>query len=182
LVWLQHLVKFPQGEIARICRTYGSVIKGLAASFDGPTLLWAISGNETSFGANCVPRHEIEYCTQSAWHRKSDGTFEFRRGRYSMHNSAGMESEHAWGCWAHASYGPWQLMFANAQGYTPDELEFDLEKAAEATVGFLNRKIAELQPKTLPDIARLWNGSQVSAQYIIDLTQNYSAGLPPEPA
>ena len=173
-------MKFDKGQLAKICRQYGPFVKGLDASFDAPTLLWAISGCETSFGQNCVPRHEPEYCTQKAWHKQADGTFERRPGRYSMQNSAYIERERQWGCWAHSSYGPWQIMFSNAPGYAPDELYMDLEKAAEATVGFLSRRIAEVEPDTLYKIAELWNGSGMNPQYAIDLLDYYQAGLPPE--
>src|SRR2546429_7159205 len=58
---------------------------------DKVRLLWGLAGVESSFGWNCNPRHEQGYCT---------------RGRYFD-----VLSTKAWGCLAHCSYGPWQVMF-----------------------------------------------------------------------
>ena len=51
-------MNFDKEEIVAACREYGPQIVGLPVGIDGAQLLWAMSGNESSFGANCAPRHE----------------------------------------------------------------------------------------------------------------------------
>lgn len=144
--------------LANICRTYGTFLH-LPAGIDGAQLLWAISGNETSFGQRNVPRHEQAYCYG---------------GRYCDKSLSAK-----YGCLAHCSLGPWQLMATNAIGFSPYELLTDPDIAAHATINFLNRVILDGQgAKTLEEIADAYNSgnfrdANVPQKYIAELLENY---------
>jgi hypothetical protein len=160
-------MKVDKSQLLAITKRYGAFIQGLPDSINGPMLLWAIAGNESSFGQNVKPRHEIEFCPQ-----RHDHDNLARPGRYSAdpyQSKLYAEFE----CLACMSYTPWQIMAGHAVGYTPIELLNDLEKGAQATVGFLNRQIEVKHPLTLSEIAHIWNGGAVDSQYIADLTKNY---------
>lgn len=172
-------MNFDKAKLADVCKRYGPFINGLPATIDGALLLWALSGNESSFGRNCNPRHEVEFCPQNQPHRTTSGIV-VRPGRYAA-DGLQVTLFRQWGCWACCSYTPWQLMAVNAIGYTPIELMSDLERCVEAAVGFASKLMAhESMPEeaTLEDIARFWNGASVSPQYIADLAKYYAAGLP----
>jgi hypothetical protein len=145
---------------------------------DGTALLWALAGNESSFGVNAVPRHEAAYC---------------RGGKYGK---APLLAEHrkTWGCWACCSYGPWQITYLNALTYagggemTPICLESkDGLVALRATIGFLNGYVFGAQKaRTIEQIADTYNSgnwrdaptpdvqryiSEIHRQYRIILSQ-----------
>lgn len=151
-------------QIATACRSYGSQITGLPDGVDGEHLLWALSGNESSFGANCAPRHEPAYDVG---------------GRYA--NAALLARfGHAAAC----SYGPWQIMFVNCPpNFIPEDMD-NLDKAAAATILFLNRQLTRFRPSTLELIGSIWNGgnplalSSVRVQHYADeLVRNYAVPL-----
>jgi len=171
-------MNFDKAKVAAACKQYGGFIQRLPATIDGALLLWALSGNESSFGQNTNPRHEVEYCPQNQPHRTTSGIV-VRPGRYAA-DGLQVALFRQWGCWACCSYTPWQLMAVNAIGYTPIELMTDLERSVEAAVSFASKIMAhESMPEeaTLDDIARFWNGSGVSQQYIDDLKKYYAAGF-----
>ena len=160
---------FDRSEIAAACREYGPAIVGLPAGIDGAQLLWAMSGNESSFGANCLPRHEPAFDVG---------------GVYG--NGPVMKPLLAkFGSMAAFSYGPWQLMFCNAPNdYTPNSFN-SLDKSAHATVAFLNKLIARWKPANLAEIGECWNGGQVMnhlipavSAYVQKLTSNYAVEMP----
>lgn len=158
-------MKYDKARLADVCKRYGVFITGLPATIEGPKLLWALSGNETSFGQNVVARHESAFCP-------------LQHGRYSKDGLQGALFRD-WGCLACCSYTPWQLMAVNAIGYTPLELLQDLERSVEAAVGFCSKLFGRPNPPaTLDEFARLWNGSGVSQQYIDDLKKNYTVEMP----
>lgn len=173
-------MKIDSTQLADVCKRYGALLRDLPAGIDGPTLLWAIAGNESSFGQNVVPRHEPEYCPQALWHEHLSAAGEKqylqRPGRYAA-DPTQVQLHRGFGCLACCSHTAWQIMAAHAVGYTPVELMNDLEKSAEAVVGFLNREIPVRKPQTLAHFAGIWNGA-ASTQYIADLEKHYAAGLP----
>ena len=114
------MTNFTQQEIAAQCRISGPQLIGLPAGIDGAQLLWAISGNESSFGANCTPRHEPAYDVG---------------GRYGS-NAVMVPLLTEWGSAAACSYGPLQLMFCNAPaGATPSDFD-DLPTAFKYSVAY----------------------------------------------
>ena len=162
-------MNFDKEEIAAACREYGLEIVGLPVGIDGAQLLWAMSGNESSFGANCKPRHEPAF----------DAGGVYGRGPVMTPLLAKFGSSAA------CSYGPWQIMFCNApSNYTPDSFN-SLDKASHATVEFLNKLIARWHPANLAEIGECWNGGHVMktmipmvAAYVQKLTANYAVEMP----
>lgn len=134
---------------------------------DAAKLLWAIAGNESSFGDNFAPRHEAAYCY--------DGTL--------------FESQvtKAWGCLAHCSYGPWQVMFANfPPGIAPQSLiqvgPSMVESCIMAAIADINRAV-KLGAVTIQEIADVYNAGSlrprvVPANYIAKLAANYAVPMP----
>lgn len=127
-------------------------------------LLWAIAGVESSFGERSNPRHESGYCYG---------------GRYYD-----AELSAAWGCLAHCSYGPWQVMFPHfPKGVTPFGLlpQGDGSVAADlclqAAIGVLNPAIAR-GASNLVDIATAYNGPLNADAYARLLAQNSERPMP----
>lgn len=160
-------MKYTRAQISQACRIYGNLISGLPVDLDGSQLLWAIAGVESSFGANSRPVYEPAY---------GPG------GRYAHQmnwNKFGKASA--------SSLGPWQLMFVNCPPhYTPADME-DLDKAAAATIWFMNRQIQRFRPMNLATIGAIWNGGnpharrhQVVQDYIKKLERTYSVPMEEE--
>jgi hypothetical protein len=149
---------FTRAQIAQACQ--GMQLGPLPEGISGPQLLWAISGNESSFGLNCTPRYEPAFDRGGPYF---DAAMINRFGRAAA-----------------CSYGPWQIMFANCPpNFTPDSMQF-LSNCAFATMAFLNRQLARFEPTSLASIAAIWNGGnpgaiakpQVAA-YAAKLAENY---------
>jgi hypothetical protein len=161
---------FSQEQIAAQCRISGPQLAPMPVGVDGAQLLWAISGNESSFGANIAPRHEPAFDVG---------------GIYGA-NPPMPALLAEYGSGAACSYGPWQLLFCNAPaGYAPSDMS-DLGKAAAATVAFLHRLLARWTPATLAGIGECWNAghpmqnpSAGVARYVAQLTANYAVPMPP---
>lgn len=151
--------------LAQLCKTYGPQLN-VPPSLNGAQLLWALSGNESSFGSNCNPRHEPGYCP-------------IMHGHYAP---AIATLTRDFGCLAHCSYGPWQIMACNASGFTPLDL-LDPDKAAHATVNFLNREILGRQKATtLEQIADAynsgnWSDANVPTAYIEKFVASYRQNI-----
>jgi hypothetical protein len=171
--------------VGALARHYGPFIQGLPAELNGPMLLWAIAGNESSFGDRTNARHEIEYCPQKHMHGPDHaGQYVERIGRHSLSSPRQIELYHDFGCTGCCSFTPWQIMAVNALGFTPIELLEDLDKGAEAVVSFLNRILASQHhfdgiglSGWLEVIARLWNGPAVTVQYMDDLKKHYTVPM-----
>ncbi len=166
-------------QIAKACLQYGPILDfhltgtndGTGKAIVGSQLLFAISGVESSFGMNCHPRLEPAYCYS---------------GRYaSKHPMPDLLSE--FGSDAARSYGPWQVLLANAYGYKPTELSMNLEKAAIATIGFIRRRCIEGQKcKTLRDFSDAYNSgnprdAHIPEKYIAEVAHNYFSEVLAEP-
>lgn len=163
-------ITFTRQQIADACRKYGNLV-GLPEGISGPQLLWAISGNESSFGANVTPRHEPAFDVGGIY---GDGpVMEPLLARF--------------GSAAACSYGPWQIMFSNASpDATPDGFA-DLDNAALWTIPFLQRRILHFGPESLAEIGEIWNGGHPMplppppvAAYVRNLMANYSVAMPEE--
>jgi hypothetical protein len=162
-------VSFTPSQIANACRFWASNVAPLPPSLDGARLLWALAGNESSFGVNVMPRHEPAYDLGGAL-------------AGSMEQSALLER---YGSAAACSYGPWQIMLVNApEGTAPEDFE-DLNTAAICTVGFLNSQLRRFKPLTLTTIGQIWNhGSPTNAMtagvaaYVAELAKNYDVPIP----
>ena len=158
-------MNFTQQQIADMCRVYGPQLTNLPSGIDGAQLLWAISGNESSFGENCAPRHEPAFDVSGIY-----GGTPAMRPLLAAYGSA-----------AASSYGPWQILFCNCPaGYSPSYGD-DLDKAAQATVRYLNMLLARWTCSSLADVGECWNAghpmlnpSAGVARYVHDLAGNYA--------
>jgi hypothetical protein len=158
---------FTPAEIAVQCKLSGSQVGPLPASVTGAQLLWAMAGNESSFGVRCTPRHEPAFDVG---------------GEYATH--APMPALLAkYGSAAACSYGPWQILLANAASYTPADFSV-LTEAAAATIAYLNQQLRAFRPQSLAQIGSLWNSGGPNhsdnpkvAAYIAQLTKFYATVL-----
>lgn len=164
-------MNYTKEQIAAACATYGPQLN-LPAEIDGAQLLWAISGQESSFGANCTPRHEPAFDAG---------------GMYSRTQPMPRLLE-KFGSAAACSYGPWQIMLANAADTSPEVLLSDLDAAAKATVAFINSFVlGHRQAKTVEQIAETYNSGHISLnpapgvlKYLTNVAHTYSTvALPP---
>jgi hypothetical protein len=163
------VTNFTPQQIADQCRVSGPKLLGLPPGVDGTQLLWAMSGNESSFGVNCVPRHEPAFDSGGVY-----GSGPVMAPLLKKYGSA-----------AACSYGPWQIMFPNCPpGFSPKDMS-DLGKCASATVGFLNHLLARWKPSSLAGIGECWNAghpmvnlSPGVASYVQKLTANYQVPMP----
>ena len=170
---------FTQEQIAAICQQLGSLVAPLPPSVDGAQLLWAMSGNESSFGRDCVPRHEPAYDQGGVY---GDGpVMQPLLAEYSPVDVG----EEVMQSLAACSYGPWQLMFCNAPANATPAGFDDLNLAARWSISFLNSLLRRFQPQTLAEIGECWNGGHLmtipSAQvgaYVHKLIGNYAVPMP----
>jgi len=161
------MADFTQQQVADQCRIFGPQLTGLPPGIDGAQLLWAMSGNESSFGANCTPRHEPAFDV--------GGVYE----------TAMMPLLRKFGSAAACSYGPLQLMFANApSSATPSDFE-DIKKAFTYSIDFLHLLLGKWKPRNLTEIGECWNAghpmesfSAPVAAYVQELTANYQVPMP----
>lgn len=173
--------------IADLCRSYGPHITRLpGCTFTGDKLLWAIAGNESGFGSNPVARHEPGYCYGH---------------KYDI-----PQLSKQFGCLAHCSFGPWQMMFPHLRdcAVTPqhdpqtfilyplgddapsaqvNEYKIIAEVCAYSAVTFGNRIIEEQKITTLEQFADAWNSGScrdafTPEAYIERARQNYAAYMP----
>jgi hypothetical protein len=164
---------FTYAQLADEIRTIAPLVVGLPAGVDPVKLLWAMAGNESSFGKNCTPRHEPAY--------------DFG-GRYAAHPQQQHLLE-AFGTAAAYSYGPWQQMFCNAPtGFTPESFA-DIHNCGISVVAQLNRILRSEKPTNLAQIASCWNAGHIEpkplpdvAAYAAELETNYAkppVAMPP---
>jgi hypothetical protein len=116
----------------------------LSASIQRTALLRAIADIESTYGQDSNPRHEPAYC---------------RGGKYYD----GILTK-LYGCGAHCSYGPWQIMYQTAYelGFegAPDELA-NPETNCLYAVRYLNARAAKAT--SIEQIARSYNGGNINA-------------------
>jgi hypothetical protein len=154
--------------IAALCRKHAlglfTPANWQGTPLDKVRLLWAIAGVESSFGFNCNPRHEQGYCFG---------------GRY-----LDPARTREWGCLAHCSYGPWQVMFPHFPlGVSPLSLLWnqDGRVAAETcllgAIAVLNVAIGH-GAKNLGDIVVAYNGPANEKEYAAELAACLDRPMP----
>lgn len=159
-------MNFTRQQFAAACPLLGPTVHPLPANISGPQLLWALGGNESSFGTNCTPRHEPAFDREGAYGREPD-----QANLLNLYESAGA-----------CSYGPLQIMLVNAKGMAPHDFD-DLNRAMVASIQFLNSQLDRFKPQTLSQIGALWNGGSPRAMnpgvlaYQHRLMQNYNVPL-----
>ena len=161
-----------------MCRKYGTLLwLPAGANIDGPRLLWAMSGNESTFGEHCTPRHEPRWCTGGEYqgHTFAVGVYGTKPEVIELTKLY----EHA----AHCSFGPWQILLINCdQPCAPEEMA-SIDRAAFETVKFLNRRILHAQgATTVEQVGIAWNSGSLHhpngvpegvARYAADLREYY---------
>lgn len=165
----------PRAQLGQTCRALGPALLLVGTSgtdgavLDGARLLWALSGRESNFGANLVPRHE------PAWDAG---------GNVYNNSKALQEFIEDYGSDGACSYGPLQAMAFNLQPYTPAQLAADPVLALTASVKYFNRyAIGHWHCTTLVDICNTWNAGNPKAHalpgYIEDVTRYYTGAVVP---
>lgn len=162
------MASFSCKDVLEKCQKYGPNLH-VPAPLEGPRVMWAIAGNESSFGANCGPRHESSYDTGGSTWERSD-----------LQKSLVLK----YGSDAACSFGPWQMMYINFSGAdTPTQLTTDLDALAVEFVRFFNKFVIQIRhAETLQEIGMVWNSGHISeepspvvAAYCTKLQNNYNA-------
>lgn len=137
---------FLKSDVMAACEKYGPSLL-VNSDLDGKRVMAAISSNESSFGANCGPRHELSYDV--------GGIYAKSKLQIALLSEYGED--------AAKSYGPWQMMFINFVGYTPHQLLIDLDICASQFVKFFNSYvIGAKKAENLDDIGQVWNAGHIS--------------------
>ena len=165
----------PRGEMVAMATQYGPSLHDLVTQLTGPdgkpldgaTLIWAMSGQESSFGADMTPRHEPAYDTGGIYAGEPAQKLALAK----------------FGRAAACSYGPLQVMYCNTQGYTPAQIGESAELGLALALGFLRRNaLLRLKAQSLAEICQVWNGGHIGAAtmpgYVEHVTGFYLAGLP----
>jgi hypothetical protein len=135
---------FDRKEIAAACRKWAGFLQA-PDGIDGARLLWAIAGCESSFGLNCKPRHEPFY------HRLA----------VEKKNAQLVKLTELFGCDAHSSFGPWQLLVVNCSSTMRPEDFLDVNRACMETALFLNRRVLGAEhADTVQKIAVAYNSGK----------------------
>jgi hypothetical protein len=163
------MIQFTPLQIADTCRVYGPQLSPLPPGIDGAQLLWGLSGNESSFGSDCAPRHEPAFDVGGAY----------------AENPPMPELLAQYGMAAACSYGPLQLLLCNAPPGTSPTAMADLNIAMQTSMLFLNGLLHRWRPTTLASIGECWNaGRPLSnpgpgvARYVTELAINYAMPMP----
>jgi hypothetical protein len=146
-------IQFPRSEVGRISKQFGPLLKldGILDDegkiVDPVQVMWAFSGNESTFGHDCDPRFEPAY---------------WQGGRYA--EDPHQETLNAkYGKLGASSHGIFQIMCCNLfGGFTPQELASDVDANGQAFVGFLNKwldreTLRGRRPRDLGEMADTYN-------------------------
>lgn len=152
-------------EVKAACGRFAPKLWTRDIGVDPARLLWAIAGQESSYGADCGPRFEPGYWSGEESLNPVQSGLNARFGR-----AAAM------------SYGPWQVMYINAYPLgTPEQLDANLDLATQAAVHFLNGYVLGVKKaKSLQEIAQIYNSGCLSdpmklgvLRYVENVTRNY---------
>ena len=160
----QPRVSFPQSEVLGLCSEYGSWLKidpSQVAELQGKYVMAAIAMNESSLGANCTPRHEPAWDT----------------GGIYAGNPQQQDLLREFGSAAAMSYGPWQLMFYNCPGYSPDQLLKDPDACARCFLAYFNGYVQRKGAVTLLQIGQVYNGGHVFGEEVPQDVKEYTDRL-----
>jgi hypothetical protein len=158
-------MKVDRKELATLCREMGPQLQ-CPDGVDGVRLLWAIAGRETTFGDNCTTMHEAGYCYG---------------GKYSK-DAVVKHLSTEWGCLAHQSYGPWQILFYEANRFDPAADPIHLLNSpiycGALVVKKMNDIFAKQHPATVREIADAWNSGScrdaiIPKDYMDAVQSNY---------
>lgn len=150
---------YTREQVAEACLTWGPKL-WVPAGVDGVKLLWALSGCESSFGADAKPRHEPAYDVGGLYAANPE-----QAELLKLYGSAGA-----------CSYGPWQILLVNVTPpASPDDMA-RIDRCALAVVGFLNREIlGREKAQTLEEIAEAYNSGKWKWQTVPAGVARYAA-------
>lgn len=135
---------FTREVLAAACMQFAATLK-VPVGIDAARLLWALSGCESSFGKNCTPRHEPFYHDLAV----------------SGKSPQLVNLTARFGCAAHSSFGPWQLLLVNATPTTLPEDFAQLERCALETTAFVNARILiHERAQTVQQVAMAYNSGR----------------------
>jgi hypothetical protein len=164
-------MSFTRQQIADACRSHaGELDPAVLIDYDPAQLLWAICGNESSFGANCNPRHEPAFDV--------GGTYAKAPTQAALLVKFGSLGA--------CSYGPMQVMLVNAPlGYSPDDFA-DIGKSISAGTFALTNLLKRNKPVSLAQIGACYNGGHIPSgiwpagihAYANQLIVNYAEPMP----
>lgn len=159
-------MNFTRAQVAAQCVAFGGQVGPLPDGVDGSQLLWAMAGTESSFGADCTPRHEPAFDVGGAY-----GSHVPMPALLAIYGSPA----------AACSYGPLQVMLCNAGGLAPSGFD-DIAEAFHASVTFLNQQLRRFKPQSLAEVAEIWNSGSIRPDpaYVAKLTTNYAVPIPSE--
>lgn len=153
------VAKFSRRELADVCRKLGGMVGPVPSTIEGAQLLWALAGNESSFGDDCTPRHEPAYDIDGKY-----GGDPVQHKLLELYGPAGA-----------CSYGPLQVMLVNTPiGTTPSTFD-DLERGIRASIYALNRALIRYRPQSVAEVGIVWNGGHLANP--IPAVQDYGARL-----
>ena len=158
---------FTKTQIAMACRVLGGQLGPLPAGVEGPQLLWAMAGVESSFGADCQPRHEPAYDVGGAYARHAPMPVLLSR----------------FGSAAACSYGPLQLLLVNAPLQMAPENFDNLAYGMQQSITYLNSLLRHWRPGSLDEIGECWNAGHITPDpaYTEKLAATYQTPMPPAP-
>lgn len=144
---------FNTEDVVAACREYGPMLK-MPAGLDAARVMLAIAavesgGDDPNYaGHDCGPRHEPAYDVGGSIYRKS-----------TLVQNLVKE----FGSAAASSYGPWQCMYDNCLGHTPQELIASLDLCAQVFVTQFNSYVEGTRhASTLDEIGQVWNLGHVA--------------------
>lgn len=157
-------MNFSEKDALAACRKYGPLLK-VEFPLKSYEVMLAIGAVESgggmlaAIGHDCGPRHEPAYDS----------------GGHVWQNSLEQQKlVGQYGSAAACSYGPWQVMFINCPGFTPSELETDLEANARCFVAYFNSYVIKARgAKTLVEIGQVYNGGHIFKDGIPPGVQRY---------
>lgn len=138
--------------------------------------LKALTWCETTYGQRwAASKHENAYCYGGPYY-VGDGP------GGGVGDDTLRELSSVWGCSAHESWGPWQLLFITAyeQGYRDDPVRLRVpEVSVEWVVKILNKRLLDKVTDATPeDVADAWNSGRardkiVPQAYITEFMEHY---------
>jgi hypothetical protein len=137
-------------DVSDACKEYAPLLKiNPAADLEPARVMLAIAAVESGgadpryAGHDCGPRFEPAYYTGGSVYRKSPLV---------------QKLVARWDRAAASSYGPWQCMFDNCLGHTPDEMLTNLDICAQVFVTQFNNYVVGIRhASTLAEIGQVWN-------------------------
>lgn len=157
-------MNFTRSEVAGKCVQYGPQVGPLPSGVEGAQLLWGMSGVESSFGANCTPRHEPAFDIGGVY-----GSHAPMPQLLALYGSPAAAS----------SYGPWQVMLCNTAGMAPADFD-DIDQAVQASITYLNSELRRFKPQSIAEVGEVWNAGHITPDpgYVAKLTANYAVPIP----